>query len=83
MYYHRESQRSKSDEITCLPELYSFVISRQKKESAIRHMAPPDLVDLLLNLQTLQIIKLNRKVQRKKLEFYLKQEKEEHKADGE
>lgn len=59
MYYHRESQRSKSDEITYLPELYSFVISRQKKESTIRHMAPPDLVDLLLNLQTLQIIKLN------------------------
>ena len=50
---------SKSNQIPYLPELNSFVISRQKEEGTISHLAPPDLIDLLLNLQTLQIIKLN------------------------
>lgn len=58
-YTPKKSIKKRVKEITCLPILNSFVISRQKEKGTICCLAPPDLVDFLLNLQTLQIIKLN------------------------
>lgn len=60
--------------VVYLPKLNSLVISRQKKEGTIGCLAPSDLVNFLLNLQTLEIIKLNERVQMQLLENKTKKE---------
>lgn len=41
-----------------LPEFDGFVISGKKEQGAISCLAPPNLVNFLLNFQALEIVKL-------------------------
>ena len=42
----------------CLPQLDSLVVGGQKEVGWILPLEPPDLVDLLFDLQTLQVVEL-------------------------
>lgn len=62
-----ENATIKSTDIarTYLPEFDGFIICGEQQSGTISSVAPSDFIDLLLNFQTFQVIKLHKKYQTK------------------